>query len=77
MQDRFNQSIALIKSMNPCTPRGKINSFVLRAGVIQPVKQDVIQTEIDDRFQALESEIKAIREELKAIVNAGNSPQKT
>ena len=27
------------------------------AGVIQPVKQDVIQTDIDDRFEALESRI--------------------
>ena len=32
---------------------------------------------INDRFEALESEIKAIREELKAIVNAGKSPKKT
>ena len=32
---------------------------------------------INDRFEALESEIKAIREELKAIVASGNSPPKT
>ena len=32
---------------------------------------------INDRFEALESEIKAIREELKAIVESGKTPPKT
>ena len=45
--------------------------------VIQPVIQPVIQTDIDDRFQALESKIEGIEQQLKAIVESGNSPPKT
>jgi predicted transcriptional regulator len=46
------------------------------AGVIQPVRQDVIQTDIDDRFEALESKIEGIEQQLKTIVDSGKSPQK-
>ena len=39
--------------------------------VIQPVIQPVIQTDIDDRFRALEGEIETIKKQLKAIVESG------
>ena len=41
------------------------------AGEIQPVLQPVTQTDIDDRFQALESKIEGIEQQLKAIVESG------
>ena len=49
----------------------------LESNAINGDNSTAITTAIDDRFQALESKIKAIREELKAIVNAGKSPKKT
>ena len=45
--------------------------------VIQPVIQPVIQTDIDDRFLALESKIEGIEQQLKAIVESGKTPPKT
>ena len=39
--------------------------------VIQPVIQPVIQTDIDDRFRALEGEIETIKKQLGAIVESG------
>jgi len=47
------------------------------AGIIQTVRQDVIQTDIDDRFEALERKIAGIEQQLKAIIDSGKSPQKT
>ena len=47
------------------------------AGEIQPVLQPVTQTDIDDRFQALEGEIQTIKKQLGAIVESGNTPHRT
>ena len=41
------------------------------AGEIQPVLQPVTQTDIDDRFRALEGEIETIKKQLGAIVESG------
>ena len=49
----------------------------LESNAIKVDNSTAITMDIDDRFEALESEIKEIREELKAIVDAGKLPQKT
>jgi len=49
----------------------------LESSAITVDNSTAITTAIDDRFEALESKIEGIEQQLKAIVNAGNSPQKT
>ena len=49
----------------------------LESNAIKVDNSTAITMDIDDRFEALESEIQAIREELKAIVDAGKLPPKT
>jgi len=45
------------------------------ASEIQPVLQPVTQTDINDRFLALEGEIETIKKQLAAIVESGNTPK--
>jgi hypothetical protein len=47
------------------------------ASEIQPVLQPVTQTDINDRFLALEGKIEEIKKQLGAIVESGKTPQKT